>query len=117
MRSRTLPSKKEALAFDADVRTRRFRGEALPQPGRETLAAAYEEWWRLRRATLAANTQRTCQAVWNAHVRGRFDHHRLASLAANPQLFEELTADMRARGVGPAAQRRSGASSWCSRPS
>ena len=106
MRSRTLPSKREALVFDADVRTRRFRGEALPQPGRETLAAAYEEWWRLRGSTLAANTRRTHQAVWNAHVKDRFDHHRLASLAANPQLFEELTADMRSRGVGPAAQRR-----------
>jgi integrase len=106
MRSRTLASKREALAFDADVRARRFRGEALPQPGRETLAAAYEEWWQLRGSTLAANTRRTHQAVWNAHVRDRFDHHRLTTLAADPQLFEQLTADMRARGVGPAAQRR-----------
>ncbi len=39
-------------------------------------------------------------------MRGRFDHHRLTTLVADPQLFEELTADMRARGVGPASQRR-----------
>lgn len=44
--------------------------------------------------------------VWNAHDRGKFDHHRLTTLVADPQPFEELTADMRARGVGPASQRR-----------
>ena len=39
-------------------------------------------------------------------MRGRFDHHRLNELVADPQLFEELIADMRERGVGTAAQRK-----------
>ncbi|MDQ2761136.1 MAG: tyrosine-type recombinase/integrase [Actinomycetota bacterium] len=39
-------------------------------------------------------------------MRDRFDHHRLNELAADPQLFEELTADMRERRVGNAAQRK-----------
>lgn len=66
----------------------------------------FEQWWRLRGSQLARNTQRSHLAVWNAHVRGRFDHHRLTTLVVDPQLFEELTADMWARGVGPASQRR-----------
>jgi integrase len=106
VRTRSFTSKREANAFDADVRARKFKGEALPRPGRESLAAAYDEWFRLRGSTLAPATQSSYRAVWNAHVRGRFDHHRLNELSADPQLFEELTAEMRGRGVGNAAQRR-----------
>jgi integrase len=106
MRSRTVMGKREAIAFDADIRSRKYTGQALPRPGTETLAAAYDEWWRLRGSTLAVNTQRTYRAAWDAHVRGRFDSHRLSALVADPQLFEELMADMRARGVGRAAQRK-----------
>ena len=106
LRGRTFTSKTEAIAFDADIKSKKFRGETLPRPGKETLAVAYEEWFRLRGATLASTTQRTYQAVWDAHIRGRFDQHTLAELAAEPRLFEELLADMRERGVGNAAQRK-----------
>src|SRR5579859_2469206 len=58
MRSRTMTSKREATAFDAEVKTRKFKGEALPRPGRETLAAAYDDWFRLRGAKRAPSTQR-----------------------------------------------------------
>src|SRR5579884_3484560 len=88
VRTRSLTSKRDAIAFDADVKTRKHKGEALPRAGRETLAAAYDEWWRLRGSTLASTTQRTYKAVWKAHIEGRFDHHRLNELAADPQLFE-----------------------------
>ncbi len=106
MRSRTVMGKREALALDADLRARKFKGEPLPRAGKETLAAAFDEWWRLRASNLSENTQRTYLAAWNAHVRDRFDSHRLGTLVSEPQLFEELTADMRDRGVGPAAQRK-----------
>jgi integrase len=106
MRSRTVVNKREALALDADIHARKFKGEALPRAGRETLAAAFDEWWRLRGSTLAPATQRTYLAAWNAHIRGNFDHHRVNELAADPQLFEELTASMRMRDVGNAAQRK-----------
>jgi hypothetical protein len=55
MRSRTVASKSEAMALDADVRARKFKGEALPRAGRETLAAPgnddptrirFEQEWR-----------------------------------------------------------------------
>lgn len=41
-----------------------------------------------------------------AHVARRFDHHRLSELAAEPQLFDEFVAEMAARGVGLASQRK-----------
>jgi integrase len=106
VRTRSLTSKRDALAFDADVKARKHKGEALPRPGKESLAAAYDEWFRLRGSTLAPATQRTYRAAWDAHIRDRFDHHRLNELATDPQLFEELLADMRERGVGNAAQRK-----------
>jgi hypothetical protein len=40
MRSTTVPSKRDAVALDADLKARKFKGEALPQPGRDTLARA-----------------------------------------------------------------------------
>ena len=106
LRSRTVATKTEALALDADIRARKYRGDTLPRTGRQTLASAYDEWWRLRASMLSKNTQRTYRSAWNAHVKDRFDWHRLDELAADPQLVEELLADMRARSVGPAAQRK-----------
>jgi hypothetical protein len=106
VRTRSHTSKREANAFDAEIKLASFKGDALLQPGKETSAAVYDEWFRLRGSDLASTTQETYRAVWNAHVRGRFDHHRLNEPSAEPQLFEELMADMRARTVGPAAQRK-----------
>jgi integrase len=106
MRSRTALNKREAQAIDADVKARKYKGEALPKPARETLASAFDEWWRLRGSTLAPTTQRTYLAAWNAHVKDGFDQHRLSELVAEPQLFEELRARMRERNVGNAAQRK-----------
>jgi integrase len=106
MRSRTVVNKREALALDADIKARKFKGEALPRPGKETLAVAYDEWWRLHASKLAPSTRDSYRAVWNAHVKGRFDHHRLNELVSDPKLFDELIADMRERGVGNPAQRR-----------
>lgn len=105
MRSRTVGSKREALALDADVKARKYKGDALPRAGRDTLATAYDEWWRLRGSTLAPHTQRVYKYAWDAHIRDRFDGHRLNELAAEPQLLEELTADMRDRGHQPSDQR------------
>jgi integrase len=107
MRSTTVPSKRDALALDADLKARKFKGEALPRPGKETLATAYQEWWRLRGSTLAPHTQRVYKYAWTKHIEAAgFDAHRLTELVADPALLEELTAGMRERGVGPAAQRK-----------
>lgn len=106
MRSRTFPSKRDAQGFDAEVKAKKFREELLPRPGKLTLAGAYEEWWRLRASTLAASTQAGYRAVWDANIRGRHDQLRVSGLASDPQLVEEIVAEMRARGVGTGSQRK-----------
>jgi integrase len=108
MRSTTVPSKRDATALDAGLKARKFKGEALPQRSKDTLAGAYEQWRRLRAPDLAPQTVTSYQYVWNAHVSASgFDTHRLLTdLVADPMLFDELRADMRDRGVGPAAQRK-----------
>lgn len=107
VRTRSLTSRREALAFDADVKARKSKGEALPRPSRDTLADAHREWLRLRGAALAPSTRQVYEYAWNAHVKGTgFDGHRLAELVAEPVLVEELIAGMRERGIGPAAQRK-----------
>jgi len=107
MHSKSLTSKSAARAFDADVKARKFKGEALPSASKETLAGAYDEWLRLRGSTLAPHTQRVYKYAWTKHIKERgFDANRLNDLVADPVLLEELTADMRDRGVGPAAQRK-----------
>ncbi len=106
VQTRSLRSKQDAIAFDVEVKARKNKGHALPRPGKLTLAEAYDDWFHLDGKNLASTTQRTYRAVWDAHVRGRFDHHRLSELAAHPRLFRELMAEMRDRGVGNAAQRK-----------
>jgi integrase len=106
MRSRTVVNKREALVLDGDIKARKFKGEALPRAGRETLASAFDQWQRLVAPSLASTTRRTYLASWNAHIKDRFDHYRLNELTADPQLLDELLAEMRERGVGDAAQRK-----------
>lgn len=106
LRGRTFTSKTAALAFDADVKARKFKGEVIARPAKQSLAAAYDEWYRLRGENLAPATKAAYKSLWNAHVADRFDGHSLQELATDPQLFEELIADMRERGVGAAAQRK-----------
>lgn len=107
MRSTTVPSKSDATALDSELKARKFKGEALPRPTKDTLASAYEEWLRLRAPDLAPATLAVYKYAWNAHItEPGFDSHRLTDLIADPMLLDELRADMRDRGVGPSAQRK-----------
>lgn len=107
LRGRTFTSKTEAQAFDADIKARKFKGESLPRAGKETLAKAYDDWLEKGKGSrISESTRRTYKAVWNAHVRDRFDHHRLSELVSEPELLDELLTDMTSRGVGNASQRK-----------
>ena len=100
------PRKREANAFDIDVKARKQKGEVLPSRAARR--------WRPRMPSggafvgyhLAKNTQISYQRHWKAHVKSRFDHYKLSEWVANPQLFDELIADMDERGVGTASQRK-----------
>ena len=105
-RSRSFAGKKEAGDFDIQVKARKLRGEPVPSAGRDTLAQTYAQWKELRAPQLAKNTVATYDAVWRAHIRDRHDHHTLAEYVAEPQLIEEVVADMRERGAGNATQRK-----------
>lgn len=106
MRSRSFGGKREALAFDADVKARKFRGDMIPRSGRKTLARAYEEWWPGVEATKAINTQRSYKAQWNAHIKNTFDHHTLGELVAQPSLIDDLMHRLHDEGVGRPSQRK-----------
>lgn len=107
MRSRTTANKREALALDADVKARKFRGEVIPRTSRDTLASAYEQWKELyAKPYLTKKTLIRYEEAWEPHVKGRHDHHLLAEFVANPQLFDEILAEMRERGVGNESQRK-----------
>jgi integrase len=107
VRTRSLHSRREAIAFDADVKARKFKGEGMPRATKDTLAEAWEQWLRLRGPDLAPQTLTIYKYAWNAHIKQTgFDLHRLTDLVSNPMLLDELRADMRDRGVGPAAQRK-----------
>ena len=47
MRSRSFTSKRDARGFDDDIRARKRQGHAPPATSRQTLAAAFDDWWRL----------------------------------------------------------------------
>jgi hypothetical protein len=106
LRGKTFTSKSEAQAFDADIKAKKFKGEALPRPAKQSLAQAYDDWYRLSAPDLAPATRRNYQSTWNTHVRDRFDGHSLQELANEPDLFREFLADMRGRDVGLATQRK-----------
>lgn len=106
VRTRTFASKREAAQFDIDVKARRNRGEVVPRTSKQTLGAAYDEWHHFKGERIAATTLRSYDAMWNAHIKGRFDDYTLAEVVADPQILDRILADMRERGVGNAAQRR-----------
>src|SRR3954451_3618153 len=69
-RSRVLGRKRDAEAFDAELRRKRRTGElAALDAGKETLAEFGEEWWKLyAEPNLAASTLKVYAIVWD-HAR------------------------------------------------
>ena len=59
VRTRSFPSKKRSQCLRHRGQGAQAKGVALPQPGRETLAAAYDEWWHYFGPELAQNTQKS----------------------------------------------------------
>ncbi len=106
-RSRSFGSRKDAKDFDVQVRARKLRGEPIPRVSRDTLAQAYEQWKRsYAEPRLAPKTLTRYEQAWDPHIKGRHDHHLLVEFVAEPQLFDEILADMRERGVGNESQRK-----------
>src|SRR5947209_20033861 len=72
-RSKVLGRKRDAEAFDAELRRKKRTGElAALDAGKETVAEFGEEWWRLyAELNLAAPTLEVYALLWEAHVLAR----------------------------------------------
>jgi hypothetical protein len=69
-RSKVLGRKRDAEAFDAELRRRKRVGDlAVLDSGKETLAEFGAEWWRLyAEPNLAPTTLRVYAMLWDTHV-------------------------------------------------
>jgi integrase len=101
-KAKVLGRKRDAEAFDAEIRRRKRTGElGALDAGRETLADFTEEWWRLHAVpNLTENTRRTYAAVWDRHVLPRVGGYELRELT--PAIMQGFRADLAAAGAGDA---------------
>ena len=101
-----LGRKRDAEAFDAEVRRRKRTGElATLDAGRQTLAELAEDWWRLYAAgNLAPATREVYAILWDAYVLPRLGGLRLRELS--PEVVQRFRRDLEEAGVGPASARK-----------
>jgi integrase len=99
-RSKVLGTKRDADAFDAEVRRRKRTGElATMDAGKETLASFAEEWWRLYAVpNLEPKTLKVYADLWDRYVLPRLGGYPLRNLT--PQIIARFRADLAAAGVG-----------------
>lgn len=99
-RSKVLGRKRDAEAFDAELRRRKRTGEiALLDAGKESLATFGEDWWRLyAEPNLAATTLKTYATMWDAYVLPHLGSRPLRDLT--PTVINRFRLELEARGVG-----------------
>ena len=99
-RSKVLGRKRDAEAFDAELRRRKRTGEiALLDAGKETLAAFGEDWWCLyAEPNLAATTLKTYATMWDAYVLPRLGAVALRELT--PTVINRFRLELEGDGVG-----------------
>ncbi len=99
-RSKVLGTKRDAEAFDAEIRRRKRTGElATMDAGKETLANFAEEWWRLYAVpNLAPKTLKVYADLWDRYVLPRLGGYPLRNLT--PEVLARFRADLAAAGVG-----------------
>lgn len=102
-RSKVLGRKRDAEAFDAELRRRKRTGElASLDSGRESLAAFGEEWWRMYgEPNLAASTLQVYAALWDAHVLPRLGSIPLRELT--PSVVNRFRLELESDQVGRAS--------------
>jgi integrase len=99
--SKVLGRKRDAEAFDAEMRRRKRTGEiAAMDVGKETLAQFGEDWWRLyAEPNLAPRTLQVYATLWDAHILPRLGRIRLRELT--PTAINCFRLDLETAGVGP----------------
>jgi integrase len=104
-RSRVFDRKKDAVAFEAEMRRQKRLGMLAPmEASAERLADFGREWWRLHaEPNLAESTRASYASVWDLHVLPYMGHLRLREIT--PLVVANLRAELDA-GVGPPTVRR-----------
>jgi integrase len=98
MRSKTLFTRREAEALDADLKAKKLRGDLLPVAGRWPLDQCWDEWLELRRPELSPATLSTYETLWEAHIRGTsLGRSSISALVAEPKLIEDHLASLKAK--------------------
>ncbi len=99
-RSKVLGRKRDAEAFDAELRRKKRTGEiAALDAGKETLAEFGEEWWKLyAEPNLAASTLKVYAILWDTHVLPRLGSLRLRDIT--PSVVTRFRLELEAEGVG-----------------
>jgi Phage integrase, N-terminal SAM-like domain len=102
-RSKVLGRKRDAEAFDAELRRKRRTGElAALDAGKETLAEFGQEWWQLYgQPNLAASTLKVYAILWDAHVLPRLGSLRLREIT--PSIVTRFRLELEAEGIGRAS--------------
>jgi integrase len=105
-RSRVLGRKRDAEAFDAEVKRRKRTGElGLMDAGRETLDEYVTGTWvSTHAAHLAPRTRKTYASTYDRHISPRLGSTRLREL--DPELIAAFQADLIRAGTGPHAMRK-----------
>lgn len=105
-RARAFAYKRDADAFDVEIRRRERLGElGMLDAGRETLADFAREWWRVyAEPNLARTTLEGYAFLWDRHVLPRLGGFELRRLT--PEIIEGFRADLERAGVGPASVRK-----------
>lgn len=101
-----LGRKRDADAFDAEVRRRKRTGElGQLDAGRERLSDFAEEWWRLYAVpNLAPKTRQVYADLWDRYVLPRLGGYPLRDLT--PEVVARFRADLARGGVGDATIRK-----------
>jgi integrase len=105
-RSRAFERKKDAVAFESEVKRRKRLGAlAELDAGEERLADFAQRWWRLHaKPNLAPSTLKSYASVWDLHVLPHLGDHELRQIT--PEVVANLRADLDTAAVGPATVRR-----------
>jgi integrase len=105
-RSKVLGRKKDAEAFDAEIKRRKRTGEfSAVGDGKHTLQEFAEEWWRVHAVpNLSRRTLQIYASMWDLHVLPRIGELPLREL--NVETAQRFAADLATAGVGSAMRRK-----------
>jgi integrase len=105
-RSKVLGRKRDAVAFDAEVRRlKRTRQLGQLDAGKQTLAAFAQEWWQIHALpNLAPATLKNYATLLDAHIVPRLGDLALHDLTA--EQIQRFRVELETGGTGPASTRK-----------